>query len=118
MDIISMHNIVKAIIKTYVEDEPERFQLNDGAIDALSDPCGHIDAILSEQESGGFLAEIDEETGDLLLSISCPEIIARGAVKQELLGVLSTASGFSVGNTGDDEISMTFVFKGVLTVNE
>lgn len=115
---ILMYNIVKAVLQSYVEDYPERYELREDALKELKEPCLGVNGLMGGMESGGFLVEVEKDTGDLVIHVSGPEIVARGEMKQALLLALKGASAFAVEQGEDEEIELSFTYEGVLTVHE
>lgn len=118
MSAIMFHNIVKAVLEGYMEDEPGRYEYHEDVVEALKEPCLGINGILGEMDSGGFNAEIDEDTGDFTAHVVCDELIARGNMKDALLRAMKGAKCVSVCYAGEDQIDIGFTYKGALTVNE
>ena len=118
MSTVLFYNIVKAVLESYVDDEPERYEYHHDVVESLKEPCLGINGILGEMESGGFNAEVDEKTGDFTAHVICDELIARGDMKSALIRATTHAKCLSIYNTGEDQIDIGFTYEGALTVNE
>lgn len=118
MSELNFFNLVNAVLENYMEDAPDRYEYHEDVVEALEYPITGINNILARTEAGSFNIEVNEETGDLVISVAAEEVIARDEMKEDFLRALNMTSSLTVRPTGDDNVELVFVYPGALTVNE
>lgn len=80
----------------------------------LKNVCRDIDSLIERTEAGSFSVDIDEDTMDIILRVSCPEIVAEER-DHPLHQVLVNAKSFVIQKSQDaeDEVELQFRFPGI-----
>lgn len=76
----------------------------------LKNVCDDIDALIERTEAESFSVDIDESAMDIILCVTCPEVIAEER-DHPLHQVLVNTKSFSVRKSPDMEDGIEFQFR-------
>ena len=76
----------------------------------LKNVCEDIDALIAQAEAKSFSVDIDESTMDIILCVTCPEVIAEER-DHPLHQVLVNTKSFVVRKSRDVEDGIEFQFR-------
>lgn len=76
----------------------------------LKNVCEDIDALIERTEAESFSVDIDEATMDIILCVTCPEVIAEER-DHPLHQVLVNTKSFAVRKSQDVEDGIEFQFR-------
>ena len=76
----------------------------------LKNVCENIDALIERTEAESFSVDIDESTMDIILCVTCPEVIAEER-DHPLHQVLVNTKSFVVRKSRDVEDGIEFQFR-------
>ena len=76
----------------------------------LKNVCDDIDALIKRTEAESFSVDIDESAMDIILCVTCPEVIAEER-DHPLHQVLVNTKSFSVRKSPDVEDGIEFQFR-------
>lgn len=80
----------------------------------LKNVCSDIDALIEHAEADSFSVSIDEDRMDVILCMSCLEVVAEER-NHPLYQVLVNAKSFMIqkSHDADDEVELQFRFPGI-----
>ena len=76
----------------------------------LKNVCEDIDVLIAQAEAKSFSVDIDESTMDIILCVTCPEVIAEER-DHPLHQVLVNTKSFAVRKSRDVEDGVEFQFR-------
>lgn len=110
---IRSYDVVESVTDEVTKQFPGVLEIQ-ARKDFLKRVCEDVDALIERTEAESFSVDIDGESMDILLCVSCPEIIARDRA-HPLYQVLMNVKSFSVKKSPDveDGVELQFRTQGI-----